>query len=56
MMRGGQTDGASGGSSVASSSSRRTPLTLDVGCLEPFNPKGEPRSLSKGGRGGKEHF
>ena len=44
MMPGGETEGGSGGSSGASSSSSRTSVVLDVGCLEPFNPKGEPHS------------
>ena len=46
-MPGGETDGASGGSSVASSSSGTASVALDVGCLEPFNPKGEPHFLSQ---------
>lgn len=46
-MPGGKTEGASGGSSGASSSSGTTSVTLDVSCLEPFNPKGEPHSLSQ---------
>jgi len=32
---------------VLRGSSGRTSVALDVGCLEPFNPKGEPRSLSQ---------
>ena len=28
-------------------SSGRTSVALDVGCLKPFNPKGEPHSLSQ---------
>ena len=43
MMPGGKTEGGSGGSSGASSSSGRT----SIGCLELFNPKGEPHSLSQ---------
>jgi len=46
-MPGGETDGVSGGSSGASSSSGRTLVALDVGCLEPCNPKGERHSLSQ---------
>ena len=46
-MPGGEIEGGSGGSSGASSSSGRTSVALDVGCLEPFNPKGEPHSLSQ---------
>jgi len=46
-MPGGETEGASGSSSRASNSSGRTSVTLDVGCLESFNPKGEPHSLSQ---------
>ena len=42
-MPGGEIEGGSGGSSGASSSSGRTSVALDVGCLEPFNPKGEPQ-------------
>ena len=45
-MPGGETDGASGGSSGASNSSGRTSVVLDVGCLESFNPKGEQHNLS----------
>ena len=44
MMQGGETEGGSGGSSGASSSSSRTSVVLYVGCLEPFNPNGEPHS------------
>ena len=47
MILGGETEGGSCSSSGASSSSGRTLVTLDVGCLEPFNPKGEPHSLSQ---------
>ena len=46
-MPGGKTEGASGGLSGASDSSGRTSVALDVGCLESFNPKGEPHSLSQ---------
>ena len=46
-MPGGETEGASGGSSGTSDSSGRTSVALDVGCLESFNPKGEPHSLSQ---------
>ena len=46
-MPGGEIEGGSGGSSGASSSSGRTSVALDVGCLKPFNPKGEPHSLSQ---------
>ena len=46
-MPGGETEGASGGSSGALDSSGRTSVALDVGCLESFNPKGEPHSLSQ---------
>ena len=47
MIPGGETEGANGGSSGASDSSGRTSVALDVGCLESFNPKGEPHSLSQ---------
>ena len=56
MIPGGETDGASGGSSGASSSSGRTSVALDVGCLEPFNLKGEPHSLSQRWRSWKRAF
>ena len=46
-MPGGETEAGSGDSSGASSGSGRTSVALDVGCLEPFNPKGEPHSLSQ---------
>ena len=39
MIPGGKTEGESRGSSGASSSSGRTSVTLDVVCLESFNPK-----------------
>ena len=48
VMPGSETDGASGGSSDASISSGRTSFALIAGYLEPFNPKGEPHTLSQG--------
>ena len=38
-MPGGKIEGGSSSSSGALSSSGRTSVALDVGCLEPFNPK-----------------
>ena len=53
----GKTEGGSSSlSSASSSSSGRTLVTLGVGCLEPFNPKGEPHSLSQRWKSWKRAF
>ena len=52
----GETEGRSGGSSGALSSSGRTSVALDVGCLERFNPKWEPHSLSQKWKSWKRTF
>ena len=44
VMPGGETQQGSISSSGASSSSGGTLVALDVGCVEPFNLKGEPHS------------
>ena len=44
-MLGDETKGASGGSSGALSSAGSTSVPLDVGCMEPVNPKGEATHL-----------
>ena len=46
-MLGGEIEGASSSRSCGSSSLRGTFICLDVSCLELFNPKGEPHSLSQ---------
>ena len=51
-----QTEGGSGSSSGALSSSGRTSVALDVGCLELSNPKGEPHSLSQQWKRSKTAF
>ena len=47
MMPRSRTGEAIDGSSGASSSSGRTSVVLDIGCLKPFDPKEEPHSLSQ---------
>ena len=56
MMQGGEAQGGSGSSIGASSSSGGTLVALDVGCVEPFNPKGEPHSLSQNWKKWKRAF
>ena len=56
VMPVGENNGASGGSGGASSTSGRTSIALDSGCFEPFNPNGEPHSLSQRWKGWKRAF
>ena len=44
-MKGGGTENSSGSSTSGSAGS--TSVVLDVGCLEPFNPKVEPQNLNQ---------